>query len=1184
MLVYAPSAEGEQGKWCGQRPDSSVGLPFRPEQPAPTMDVRRNNHARRRALTSSAIVLIALAAAAVAVTASSRVADDHADTPSGATSIAVGESRLGALNDEFDLDVFAFAAQEGVTYEFDVALGTLLDSVVYVLSAGGERLGYNDDIGDSWASRLKWIAPAAGTYYVVVGAKNRADRGTYILTMTLFRSLDDHDRADAGATPIGLAEAVPGELEYQHDVDAFIFEAEQGLIYEIDVSLGTLPDSYLSLDVFMGRDLASNDDHGDSQASRIVWKAEASGRYVVKVQGRGTGTYTLTVNVAETAQDDAASAPLILGESVHASLDHYDDVDVYPIQAEAGVYYQVELALDGLSDGIVLVGLGDDLHDLLSSRAGFAFARAEPGTGTITLIWKAPATATGALALLNQSGATGGYVLTVSVIDLVDDYANTVSGASAVGLGEPRPAAREYDNDLDLFSFEAKAGTRYRIDAISSTLSTTKLTLQEFNGRELASESNDEDYEDLPIFWKAPADGRYYVAADGRGTGEYTLLITTVVDDHADELSAATILPVGGAVEGALDHYYDGDAFVVEVEQGVVYEFGIKLGTLPNSSLRLQTPDGDQLAEDDDYQRDESSRIVWKAAAGGSLYLIVRHDNIGALGTYTLTAAVAELGDDQGNSPETATLARIGVPFTGELEYDNDLDVFRFRAEQGVLYQIDLERGTLGRYELTLQSADGRTLEGRFVWQAPAAGDYYLSLAGESRGTYTLTISAIDVADDHPRTRLEATPVALGEVVPGELDFPSDEDVFVFPARQGEIYAIDVAALGLREIPPVIEVGTLDEERSPFCTRYSTSRITRAFWRAPGSGNYYVSISGCGLEATGTYTLTITQVEDDHADTRSGATTVEVGQPVAGALDYDRDIDVFAFQAQRGVLYEIRTTDMTLRSSRLTAPCPEGLSRSRYIEARSSPIQWLAPASGTQYVCVSAYDRGSYTFSVSRSPIVDDHGSTPRAATALALGQTVDGVLDYDGDLDVFVFEAEQGVIYEIDTALGTLSNSVISIETGNTCRLNRERHRYDPRGSRIVWKAWSTSTHFVCVGGDGSGGYSLTVAVSEVADDHGDTYSEATPAALGQPVEGAGQFDNDIDIFVFQAEAGVAYKIDLVSATGSNLQVYVVDHERKRLDSDGWEAAVSGDYYVIVGGLDNASYSLTVSLNPDQQ
>lgn len=109
---------------------------------------------------------------------------------------------------------------------------------------------------------------------------------------------DDHASAVEGATAVTVGEAVQGALEYENDIDFFVFQAEEGVFYQIDVALGTLSDSLVGVHDTDEQELAYNDDHGDSLASRIVWEAPRSGEYYVAVEGYDTGSYTLTVAVA----------------------------------------------------------------------------------------------------------------------------------------------------------------------------------------------------------------------------------------------------------------------------------------------------------------------------------------------------------------------------------------------------------------------------------------------------------------------------------------------------------------------------------------------------------------------------------------------------------------------------------------------------------------------------------------------------------------------------------------------------------------------------------------------------------------------------------------------------------------------------------------------------------------------
>jgi hypothetical protein len=225
--------------------------------------------------------------------------DDHTDTLEAATPAAVGGSVGGDLQHQADIDVFVFEAEEGVLYRVDVVLDTLDDSVLTLYDAGGVELAFNDDHGDSTASRIEWQTPASGDYYLAVQGWGGAT-GAYRLTITELPNSDDHgDQLPPGAdaTSAAVGGSVEGALQHQTDIDVFVFEAEAGVLYRIDVVLDTLADSMLTLYDAGGSELAFNDDHGEGLASRIEWQAPASGAYYLAVQGWGdeTGSYSLTI-------------------------------------------------------------------------------------------------------------------------------------------------------------------------------------------------------------------------------------------------------------------------------------------------------------------------------------------------------------------------------------------------------------------------------------------------------------------------------------------------------------------------------------------------------------------------------------------------------------------------------------------------------------------------------------------------------------------------------------------------------------------------------------------------------------------------------------------------------------------------------------------------------------------------
>ena len=231
------------------------------------------------------------------------VPDDHGNDIDDATVAAVGADVEGALDYDDDIDYFRFQAEQGESYQIDVALGTLDDSIVDLYDADGSFLDSNDDYGDTSASRLYLEAPSSGERYVLVGGYGT---GTYTLTVSLI--VDDHGNSEGDATAIRVGTDVRGAVDYDDDIDFFRFKAERGQSYQIDVALGTLDDSIVDLHDTDWSFLDTNDDYGNTYASRLYWEAPSSGERYVLVGGAYTssrGTYTLTVSIVDDHGDTA---------------------------------------------------------------------------------------------------------------------------------------------------------------------------------------------------------------------------------------------------------------------------------------------------------------------------------------------------------------------------------------------------------------------------------------------------------------------------------------------------------------------------------------------------------------------------------------------------------------------------------------------------------------------------------------------------------------------------------------------------------------------------------------------------------------------------------------------------------------------------------------------------------------
>ena len=79
---------------------------------------------------------------------------------------------------------YSLAAQGGATYEIDVQLATLSDSVLQILDRDGATvLSENDDFGNALASHITWTCPLTGTYFVSVSGYS-TETGTFTVGVT----------------------------------------------------------------------------------------------------------------------------------------------------------------------------------------------------------------------------------------------------------------------------------------------------------------------------------------------------------------------------------------------------------------------------------------------------------------------------------------------------------------------------------------------------------------------------------------------------------------------------------------------------------------------------------------------------------------------------------------------------------------------------------------------------------------------------------------------------------------------------------------------------------------------------------------------------------------------------------------------------------------------------------------
>ena len=84
-----------------------------------------------------------------------------------------------------ETSMYSLQASGGVTYEIEVTLGELPDSVLELYAPNGrEMLLQNDDYGGSLASYIEWTCPSDDTYFILVRGFSPMNTGSFTLAVT----------------------------------------------------------------------------------------------------------------------------------------------------------------------------------------------------------------------------------------------------------------------------------------------------------------------------------------------------------------------------------------------------------------------------------------------------------------------------------------------------------------------------------------------------------------------------------------------------------------------------------------------------------------------------------------------------------------------------------------------------------------------------------------------------------------------------------------------------------------------------------------------------------------------------------------------------------------------------------------------------------------------------------------
>ena len=240
----------------------------------------------------------------------------------------------------------------------------------------------------------------------------------------------------------------------------------------------------------------------------------------------------------------------------------------------------------------------------------------------------------------------------------------------------------------------------------------------------------------------------------------------------------------------------------------------------------------------------------------------------------------------------------------------------------------------------------------------------------------------------------------------------------------------------------------------------------------------------------GAAAFTDTDFADDHGDEADTATDVSVGQVVSGRLDYMFDFDYFRFRAEEGQKYRIDVNHETLRPTSVGLYAPNGLTgvnrhwKSRELVSTGPRIVWTAPSSEEFYLAVHNFggEIGPYTLAIApvdRS-VQDDYGDTTATAIEILVGQTVEGTVNNDLDIDYFRFKVETGQKYGLQIVRGTLEEFSLRLRLPDGSSYRFDATTYRSWSDPFQWTAKSSGEASLAIDGvyGTVGTYTLKIVV----------------------------------------------------------------------------------------------------------
>ncbi len=402
-----------------------------------------------------------------------------------------------------------------------------------------------------------------------------------------------------------------------------------------------------------------------------------------------------------------------------------------------------------------------------------------------------------------------------------------------------------------LYCFQAEKGLVYWIEAEAGGVLSFLLEVTDQVGA----------LEDSRLLLAAIDDGTFvprssgiyylYISAE---TGDYSLSLTALTDDHPNYQEEATPIEDGQTLKGEIEYQGDRDVFSFQGEEGVGYRAEVSPDGGGGIYVDLLFANGSpSLAVD----RDDAK--VWFPRDTQTTYVFVRGLEKG----YSLS--LSSFQDDHADGRDTGEATEIspGQAVGGILEHESDIDVFRFQPADYTEYRIEGRPGTSQDVVIHLctqdaqycsdeaqSAADAPAVLVAAFWPENSKQPRYVRVSGPDSATGTYNLSLFSRPTNCP-SDLDARRIEAGETKHGKADrfrISATQSVvrnhtFCFLAEEGQEYRIEVLPSrpgSTQTIKDSVIVLLTDELE--VILEEDDEGMDSLVWTAPSAVDYYITV------------------------------------------------------------------------------------------------------------------------------------------------------------------------------------------------------------------------------------------------------------------------------------------------------------------------------------------------------